>query len=225
VAFSAALAIVISTSCSSSYVSGAVDDAGPDATPAAGSEGGACYPNDTCNAGLTCASHLCVRVDGGAGNGADASSITDGSGVTTKDASPSDGGSGDGSVGCAPTDTTKLLEYTCTNSDPLCIATTGIPSAVCAGVCNGADISALCLGNGACSTSLPICCANNVMLQPGATCPLVIQAIASTQCVGSCLGAITVCERDTQCPSGQQCFLAEIPTPQQPFFVGLCQAP
>jgi hypothetical protein len=29
---------------------------------AAGTEGGSCYPNDTCNAGLTCASHLCVNL-------------------------------------------------------------------------------------------------------------------------------------------------------------------
>jgi hypothetical protein len=226
VAFGAALAFFISTSCSSSYVSGASDDAGPDAMIAAGSEGGACYPNDTCNAGLTCASHLCVRVDaGGTGNGQDASSAMDASGVMTTDASPSDGGIGDGSVGCAPTDTTRLLKYTCTNQDALCIQTAGIPSALCAGTCSGADISALCLGNAGCDVTIPICCANDVMLQPGATCPLVIQAIASTQCVGSCLGATTVCENDAQCPSGQKCFTAEIPTTQQPFIIGLCQAP
>lgn len=39
------------------------------ATP--GSEGGPCYPNSTCNQGLTCASDLCVKFagSGGAGNG------------------------------------------------------------------------------------------------------------------------------------------------------------
>jgi hypothetical protein len=36
----------------------------------AGSEGCACYGNDTCNAGLTCASHLCVSLaSGGSGQG------------------------------------------------------------------------------------------------------------------------------------------------------------
>jgi hypothetical protein len=36
----------------------------------AGSEGCACYPNDTCNATLTCASHLCVSLGkGGVGQG------------------------------------------------------------------------------------------------------------------------------------------------------------
>jgi sulfatase modifying factor 1 len=42
-------------------------DSGVDACPT-GSETCACYPNDTCNAGLTCASHLCVRLGGTGGN-------------------------------------------------------------------------------------------------------------------------------------------------------------
>jgi hypothetical protein len=36
---------------------------------AAGSEGGACYRNGTCDSGLTCASQLCVRISGAAGAG------------------------------------------------------------------------------------------------------------------------------------------------------------
>jgi hypothetical protein len=40
---------------------GAVDTT-PDMGPVAGEEGGPCYPNDTCNAGLTCASGLCVKL-------------------------------------------------------------------------------------------------------------------------------------------------------------------
>ena len=44
-------------------------------SPPAGSEGGACFPNDTCNAGLSCLSTFCVRVvlpgmDGGVDGGA-----------------------------------------------------------------------------------------------------------------------------------------------------------
>jgi hypothetical protein len=61
-----------------------------------GVEGGHCYPNDTCNAGLTCASNLCVIVDGG---DADESFCTgarcgDDGGATTQPAR--DGGAGDG---------------------------------------------------------------------------------------------------------------------------------
>jgi len=44
---------------------------GSSAGISAGAEGGHCYPNSTCNAGLTCASTLCVRLDAGAaGSGA-----------------------------------------------------------------------------------------------------------------------------------------------------------
>jgi hypothetical protein len=35
--------------------------------PAAGDEGGACFPNATCNTGLTCLSNLCVKVPSDAG--------------------------------------------------------------------------------------------------------------------------------------------------------------
>jgi hypothetical protein len=35
----------------------------------AGTEACACYPNDTCNAGLTCASHLCVSLGAGGSGG------------------------------------------------------------------------------------------------------------------------------------------------------------
>jgi hypothetical protein len=36
-------------------------------SPAMGGETQACYANDTCNAGLTCASHKCVKAPGGSG--------------------------------------------------------------------------------------------------------------------------------------------------------------
>ena len=65
----------------------------------AGGEGQACYPNGTCNAGLTCASHLCVRLpDAGASGGASGSSGTGGaSGSGT-------GGSGGGASGAGGKD-------------------------------------------------------------------------------------------------------------------------
>src|SRR5258706_7625289 len=36
-------------------------------TAATGDEGGNCFPNGTCNAGLECSSNRCVRGDGGLG--------------------------------------------------------------------------------------------------------------------------------------------------------------
>jgi hypothetical protein len=63
--------------------------------PRAGTEGGACFPNDTCNAGLTCLSTFCVRVvlpgaDGGldGGAGMDGAAGTDASGDGSVDAGP-----------------------------------------------------------------------------------------------------------------------------------------
>jgi hypothetical protein len=48
-----------------------------------GSETCACYPNDTCNAGLTCASQLCVRLGTGGTTGRDAGSGNGGAGGTS----------------------------------------------------------------------------------------------------------------------------------------------
>ena len=59
--------------CAGLTIVGCSDQAGPQQ----GTERGACYPNDTCNVGLTCLSHFCVRVP-------DAGSA--------KDAKPADGG-------------------------------------------------------------------------------------------------------------------------------------
>jgi hypothetical protein len=52
-------------------------DAGPDVDPT-GTEGHACFANGTCNAGLTCASNVCVKLDGSAPDaGSDADACTD----------------------------------------------------------------------------------------------------------------------------------------------------
>ncbi len=51
------LLAVLAVGCGGSHVGGG---------QAAGAEGGACYPNGTCNTGLTCASHLCVKLPGDA---------------------------------------------------------------------------------------------------------------------------------------------------------------
>jgi hypothetical protein len=48
--------------------------------PAAGEERGNCYPNGTCNAGLSCFSNKCVRYDRGIG-GSDASATTGSAGI------------------------------------------------------------------------------------------------------------------------------------------------
>jgi hypothetical protein len=63
---------------------------------AAGTEGGPCYGNQSCNAGLTCASNLCVRLSGsgGAGGGSQGSSGQGGSPATGQGGSSGATGTG-----------------------------------------------------------------------------------------------------------------------------------
>jgi hypothetical protein len=53
--------------------SSGTNDAGADAE-LTGTEGHACFPNDTCNAGLTCISKVCVNLDSGSSDAAQDSS-------------------------------------------------------------------------------------------------------------------------------------------------------
>jgi hypothetical protein len=59
-----ALVAVWMASCSGALVT-ASPDGSADAAPAVGGERGACYPNSTCNAGLTCIDQVCVSFDAG----------------------------------------------------------------------------------------------------------------------------------------------------------------
>jgi hypothetical protein len=91
-------------------------DAGPGPC-AAGSERCGCYGNDTCDAGLSCASGLCVKLDalgragangsggsvangtGGAGSGGSGGIPVSSGGVGSAGGTPSSGGQGSGGVG------------------------------------------------------------------------------------------------------------------------------
>jgi hypothetical protein len=74
---------------------GLVGGGGCSSSASAGGEAQACYPNDTCNAGLTCKSHKCVT-GGAAGTGGVAGSMaTAGSGGVAG----AGGGNADGSAG------------------------------------------------------------------------------------------------------------------------------
>jgi len=65
----------------------------------AGAEGGHCYPNSTCNAGLTCASTLCVRLDAGPSGGASGAAGMTGAGGSTGIAGTTGAASVDGGTG------------------------------------------------------------------------------------------------------------------------------
>lgn len=58
------LAVLTGAACSSNPGNPSVKPDGGDQ----GAEGGACYPNGTCNAGLSCANDVCVAVAADAGN-------------------------------------------------------------------------------------------------------------------------------------------------------------
>jgi hypothetical protein len=75
--------------CAGAVSSGACGTDYSTQNKAAGSEGGACYGNGTCDDGLTCASNVCVRLDG-------ASSSTDGAVAT--DGAASEGSPSDSSI-------------------------------------------------------------------------------------------------------------------------------
>jgi hypothetical protein len=81
-------------------------DSGADAVVCpAGSETCACYGNDTCNVGLTCASHLCVRLGTGGTTGTDASAGNGGtSGSGGKPGTGGMGGPAGGSGGAGGRD-------------------------------------------------------------------------------------------------------------------------
>jgi len=74
------LGFLVGCSSSSGGSNGATGDRDGGAP---GSERNACYPNGTCNSGLTCLSNLCVRAPAGSGGQAGASGGTAGSGGTS----------------------------------------------------------------------------------------------------------------------------------------------
>jgi hypothetical protein len=72
---------------------------GPDGGCTAGSETCPCYGNNTCNAGLTCASDLCVNLTSSGSGGSGATTGAAGAGATGSGGSPSTGSGGSPSTG------------------------------------------------------------------------------------------------------------------------------
>ena len=64
----------------------------------AGAETCSCYPNDTCNTGLTCASHLCVRLGATGGTGGTAGDARGAGGSTGSGGATSSSGTDAGTV-------------------------------------------------------------------------------------------------------------------------------
>jgi hypothetical protein len=84
--------------------------------PRVGAEGGACFPNDTCSAGLTCLSTFCVRVvgpgvDGGGGVGGGAGGRT-GTGGAAGSGTGTGGAAGAGGAAGSPVDAGPEVSFT-----------------------------------------------------------------------------------------------------------------
>jgi len=139
-----------------------------------------CYPNDTCNAGLTCASHLCVSLGtggasgagGSAGGGGDAG-VRDASGAQADVSTGGTDGGGGGIPGVGGTTSTDGSVGT---------AGYGISGQSCKGMtgteCNGES----------CCTSLPV---------PAGTFPMGRGTETCSNCTAGCPGGMTCTADET----------------------------
>lgn len=160
----------------------------------AGAEGGACFANGTCNAGLVCTGGRCLVGDGGvsddAGNG--------GGSDATVDSAPGDAGSDattvpDGAVACDAA-VPNVSESTVACPGTTCVAR----SETC---CLGPDAGqGVCIQNGnVCPTGRPQMCLRAGQCSTGAQCCLTASNLVSNTCPPS--GEIF----QTECRSGENC--------------------
>jgi hypothetical protein len=187
---------------------------------AAGDEGCACYGNNTCNAGLTCASKLCVDLetrDAGGGVGGASGAPDSGNNGGAGGAQGGAGGvRGDGGAGgahqCFP-------DQTICNADPggcclglRCVSATGAPNAVCTPVCSYDNecASGCCapLENGTAKVCAPEQYCSGSCIPVASSCTSAASACcAGTQCVyddetTSTATCASTCRSDSECISG-----------------------
>jgi hypothetical protein len=162
--------------------------------PADGTRGGHCYPNDTCNAGLTCAEGMCIVL------------IDTDSGAQEKDAAPImcpaitnmgygcffSGGGPPAGIECIDP-TGGAYNQTCSTFD--------------AGCPTGKRIN--CLSPGDCNATIgPACCFNVQSLNDtDCTTMASIQNTVVSSCAKSCIGANNYagCRSDADCEQGARC--------------------
>ena len=161
--------------------------------PTQGTRGGSCYPNDTCNSGLTCDSGTCVPtgVDGG---------------TKEKDAAPimcpaiNNMGYGCFFSGGGPPAGIECIDPTGGAYNQTC-------STLDAGCATGKRIN--CLSPGDCNaTNGPACCFNVQSLNDtDCTTQATIANTIVSACAKSCAGASSYagCRSDADCESGARC--------------------
>lgn len=196
----------------------------------AGSEGCACYGNDTCDAGLTCASNLCVELAGTGGSG----NASGTGGMTASGGMPATGGTGgtqqclgDAAV-CSDDPNACCVGLTCVVDErspwngtctALCRSDNECATGCCALLTDGLAsacapphyCSALCRPAGSACLDAPSSCCGGSLCVPddpsytSATC----SAICSIDfdCISNCCvrlsdGSFSVCSDPSYCSAG-----------------------
>lgn len=161
-----------------------------------GTESGPCYPNGTCNEGLTCASNRCVRVDGGV---TDAGPTDGSSSNAANDAAPNDASTRDAfakfdASACYPPTTAPKIECgnaPCGTGDKCCAGSTSACTVINSACANGSKPIA-CLTSSQC-TDAEVCCAQGDVVF-GQDCPVLVNNVLQTTCKASCgIGEVRLC--------------------------------
>lgn len=192
------VAVTVGLGCASTYSVGESSAPPQDASSGitVGDRGGACYPNSTCNAGLTCVAGECELVIDGAVQPIDASGTSDAAVATRTDAAtPVDGGPCTSPIvalaanDCANGRLKCLAEQVCYDTPDQCITEESDRGVSC-------NTSANCGPGTVCCATLP-----NVDLT---TCPIKARPQAdssiSTTCRATCLSMeYQVCTGLSEC--------------------------
>lgn len=182
--------LILAVACGSSGSGGSGNPSsnGGSTSASPGNEGGPCYPNSTCNAGLTCASNLCVRLGGGTGGSPGVGGIMGNGGVPigSGGVGPTGGLPGSGGIvgaGGIPPGTGGQVGGT--GGAATCTDTTSDPKncGTCGHACRSQDTGA-CV-NGQCAPSLGDCFQQSAFSTCDAYCASINETCASSSCMAA----------------------------------------
>lgn len=200
---------------------------------ATGGEGGRCRDDGTCDPGLSCASGLCVRLDGGA-NGADGSTAgsTDGGATPGPDggaaepdgAAPTCGPPVASAITCGPK--ACLAGESCCSAGPNnprgleCVSDPTMSYQGCTAV-NDAPVK--CLGTCDVATGT-VCCGTfaSAPVPADGGCGYTSMVLSSSQCIPSCGNLTHLCQSDADCKD-RKCVRLTMTTVSQTVVWGICQ--
>jgi hypothetical protein len=211
------------------FACGQTSSGGGSTSSPTGSERGACYPNNTCNAGLVCLSQVCVNPDGGAGSVSDGGPGSDLDGFSPVDAGPEiEGGDGGGPCTPIPTFPTGCFEAglnACPDGTCVDFTEAGCPPII---MFSG-NFPLQCASNADCKSN-GYCCAGQEFSGPlsataGNRCAVDTSMdmfyTRGTSCSASMCGA-PVCKSDSDCRVGQHCAVMQLTDDPKAASIGAC---